>query len=70
GQGTHSYNSQWHGIQSADFGATTYDWASMPDTLTSSNLAVATLMYHVGVSVNMDYYDNSSGSNLNYAINS
>jgi len=70
GQGSHLYTSQWHGVQSADFGATTYDWASMPDTLTSSNLAVATLMYHVGVSVNMDYYDNSSGSNLNYAINS
>jgi len=70
GQGTHSYNSQWHGVQSANFGATTYDWANMPDTLNSSNIAVATLMYHVGVSVDMNYYDNSSGSNLNYAINS
>ncbi len=68
GQGTHSYISQWHGIQSANFGATTYDWGAMPDTLTSSNIAVATIMYHCGVSVDMDYYDNSSGSNLYFAM--
>ncbi len=70
GQGTHSYISQWHGVQSADFGATTYDWASMPDSLTSSNLAVATLMYHCGVSVDMNYYDHASGSNLYHTLTS
>ncbi len=70
GQGTHSYVSQWHGLQTADFGAATYLWDSMPPVLTQSNLAVATLMYHVGVSVDMDYYDNSSGSNLYWALTS
>lgn len=70
GQGTHSYNSNWYGPLSANFGTTTYDWASMPDTVTSSNVAVATLMYQVGVSVDMDYYATSSSSDLYYALTS
>jgi len=48
------------GLQSANFGNTIYKWSSMPLTLSSSSSttqtnAVATLMYHCGVSVNMDY---------------
>ena len=50
----------------ADFGATTYDWEHMPNALTSSSsdtevLAVATLIYHVGIAVDMDY-GSSSGA--------
>ena len=48
------------GVLSADFGATTYDWNNMPASLNSNSTeaqinAVATLMYHCGVSVEMDY---------------
>lgn len=44
----------------ADFANTTYDWDNMLDRYDSNateaqKLAVATLMYHVGVAVDMDY---------------
>ncbi len=67
GFGTHSYTNQ--GITlSADFGNTTYDWDRMPDSLTESSSdaeinAVATLLYHCGVSVDMYYTQNGSGAN-------
>ncbi len=67
GTGSHSYNHSTYGSLSADFGATTYNWANMPNSLTSSSTsaqktAVATLCYHVGVSVNMDYGPSGSGA--------
>lgn len=62
GVGSHSYTHPKYGAQSADFGNTLYDWDSMPDRPTSSNLALATIMYHAGVSVNMDYGPDESGS--------
>ncbi len=55
GAGTHSYPCPVYGTQTADFGNTFYDWASMPDNVTTSNIPVATLMYHAGVSVDMIY---------------
>ena len=55
GSGFHSYNEDDYGTLSANFGSTTYDWESMPNAATSPNNAVATLMYHCGVSVDMDY---------------
>ena len=55
GSGAHSYNSPLYGTQSADFGATAYHWSAMPDSLTEENPSVGTLLYHCGVSVNMDY---------------
>ena len=58
GLGSHSYIPQNHpeyGTQYADFSSTTYQWSSMPNNVTSSNNAVATLMYHCGVSVEMNY---------------
>lgn len=67
GNGTHSYTSYWYGIQTANFGITTYNWASMPDNVTATNPAVATLMYHCGVSVDMDYASTTSGSNLYFS---
>lgn len=62
GFGFHSYNHPTYGTLSANFGATTYDWASMPNVVNSPNEAVATLMYHSGVSVDMNYGPNSSGA--------
>jgi len=55
GFGVHAYKHDKYGVLSADFGATNYDWASMPDSLTGTNYEIARLMYHCGISVNMDY---------------
>ena len=62
GTGFHSYNENDYGTLSANFGSTTYQWASMPNNVTSPNNAVATLMYHCGVSVEMDYSPQVSGA--------
>lgn len=62
GTGSHSYNAAGYGTQSANFGATTYNWTSMPNQLGSSNSAVATLLYHLGVSVDMQYSTSGSGA--------
>ena len=58
GYGNHSYVPSSHpeyGTQYADFSAVTYQWSAMPNTVSSANSAVATLMYHCGVSVEMMY---------------
>ncbi len=60
GSGSHSYNAPGYGTQSANFGSTTYQWSSMPYQLSSGSNgsqidAVATLLYHAGVSVDMEY---------------
>lgn len=67
GSGFHSYNEDDYGTLSANFGGTTYQWSSMPNNVSSPNSAVATLMYHCGVSVDMNYSPQSSGA---YVISS
>lgn len=62
GSGFHSYNENDYGTLSANFGSTTYQWSAMPTNVTSPNSAVATLMYHCGVSVDMDYSPQVSGA--------
>ena len=62
GAGSHSYSHPTYGNLSADFGATTYQWTQMPNSVTSQNDAVATLMYHCGVSLDADYGPNASGA--------
>ncbi len=62
GTGFHSYNHGTYGTLSANFASTTYDWASMPNNVSGANSAVATLMYHCGVAVEMQYGPTSSGS--------
>lgn len=67
GNGTHSYNHTDFGTLSANFGATTYDWTNMPNSLSGSPTqiqkeAIAKLMYHVGVSIDMNYSPGSSGA--------
>jgi len=61
GMGSYSYIHPVYGLQSADFANTTYDWSSMPVTLTYNNSALATLLYHLGVSVDLNYGPNGSG---------
>ena len=74
GKGSHSYNSNNYGTLSANFGATTYDYANMPDRLTAAShpdscvLAVATLLYHCGVAVNMNYGPSASSCNSNKIV--
>ena len=69
GIGTHSYTppTKYLGVQTVNFGNTSYQWNLMPDTLSANDApatinAVATLMYHCGVSVDMDYGVNGSGA--------
>ncbi len=71
GTGSHSYYCENLSSQlSANFANTTYDWANMPKTTaeyktTAQKNAVATLMYHVGVSVDMMYSSEGSGAYTN-----
>lgn len=69
GTGFHSYNEQSYGTLSANFGSTTYEWGSMPNTLTSVNNAVSTLMFHCGVAVEMDYGPGQTGGSAAYVVN-
>ena len=67
GTGSHSYYHSQYGSLSANFGTTTYQWSSMPTILNSSSSAtqknaVATLMYHCGVSIEMNYGPDGSGA--------
>ena len=65
GTGYHSYTPISHpeyGTQSAHFGVTTYNWSDMPDNVTSLNTDVQTLLYHCGVSVEMNYGPSGSGA--------
>ncbi len=74
GIGSYSYTHPSYGTLSANFGATTYNYSSMPNSLSSSTplaqrQAVGTLMSHCGISVDMNYGPNGSGSNTTYALN-
>lgn len=66
GTGSHSYYCMGYGQQTANFGATTYQWDIMPNTLSNASQeqieAVALLMYHCGVSVNMMFNYDGSGA--------
>ncbi len=59
GMGSHSYTHSSYGTLSADFN-TTYDWENMPNWLSSTSTAaqveaVAKLIFHVGVALEMYY---------------
>lgn len=62
GVGSHTYTPAGYPAQSANFGTTTYNYAAMPNSVNSANAAVATLMHHAGVSVNMQYGASGSGA--------
>lgn len=75
GAGSHSYSTSSYGTLYANFGGTNYDWNNMPTRLTSSSSttqknAIATLMYHCGVSVEMSYGVASTGGSGAYVISS
>jgi hypothetical protein len=58
----------YYGDQTANFAATNYNWAGMPDTLSGPNMAVATLMYQCGVAVAMSYGDDNQGGSGAYVL--
>ena len=70
GQGSYTYIPEDHpeyGPLTANFGETTYDWENMPVSINANSPqvqieAVAQLIYHVGVSVDMNYRPSSSGA--------
>ena len=63
GQGTHSYTPEGYAMQTVDFENTYYQWSNMPNSCNTSNYqAVALLMYHCGVSVDMMYGSSASGA--------
>ena len=75
GYGSHSYVAQnshiSYGVLWANFGNTSYDWSNMPNALTSVSSpteidAVALLMYHVGVAVEMRYNVGFEGGSSSY----
>lgn len=74
GTGSHSYTTKTAGLKlSADFGATTYRWNDMLQDYnggytTEQADAVATLMYHCGVSIDMNYGTESSGAGDFYVL--
>ena len=70
GWGSYAYSHPRYGVLSANFGATNYQWNSMPDTVNSltpdsAKLAVSVLMYHVGVACGMNYGTSGSGAAVN-----
>lgn len=73
GRGSHSYNSNY-GTLSANFGATTYHYENMPERLSNTYHpdscvdAIATLLYHCGVAVNMNYGPATSVANSNRIV--
>ena len=62
GVGSHSYYASGYGTQSANFGATTYNWAGMPNSISNVNTNISTLIYHCGVAVDMMYSADGSGA--------
>jgi hypothetical protein len=78
--GTKSHSYTWNSTTlSANFGATTYDWANMLNAYSSTatgtttqRKAIATLLYHCGVAVNMNYNTATNGgsaaNNLTAAV--
>jgi hypothetical protein len=61
GEGSYTYNHPDYGTISADFGATTYQWNGMPSAIGKKNDPIGELLFHQGVSVDMDYGPDGSG---------
>jgi hypothetical protein len=67
GSGSMTYTPSGYPEQTANFGATTYQWSNMPNSLTSSSSstqinAVATLLWHCGVALQASYGPNGTSA--------
>ncbi len=61
GTGSYTYQHPTYGTISANFEETRYRWNEMTNSVTEQNTAVAELLFHLGVSVDMDYGPSGSG---------
>lgn len=61
GQGSYSYIHPDYGTISADFGSTNYLWDGMLSSANKPNDPIGELLFHQGVSVDMDYGPDGSG---------
>ena len=61
GTGSYSYTDANYGVQSADYGNTTYNYNAMCDEPTCINTEISKLIYHCGVGVDMVYGPDGSG---------
>ena len=64
GTGTKSYYSPRYGTIAANFGATSYNIAAMPDMIYANNPEVARLLWHAGVASQMNYGPFASGTGI------
>ena len=67
GSGSHTYTPTGYPAQTVNFETTNYDWNNMPLSINQNSQliyiqAIATLMYHCGVSVDMMYGSSASGA--------
>lgn len=68
GNGTKTYNHYIYGSMTANFGATTYNWNAMTNSMqVGGNPEIAQLLYHLGISVEMNYSASGSGAYSNVA---
>ncbi len=70
GTGEYSYVHPDYGVQYANYGETTYQWNGMERTLNGPNEHIALLLYHLGISFDMDYGPGGSGMWNHSAANS
>ncbi|MBN2746484.1 MAG: C10 family peptidase [Bacteroidales bacterium] len=69
GTGSYSYYDYSYGMQTVDYGNTTYDWYAMTNSMPNAgNAEIAKLLYHCGVSVDMNYSPNGSGAWSNNVV--
>lgn len=69
GVGSHTDANINYGTLTVNFGATTYNWSAMTNNCPGTDSATATLMYHCGVAVNMNYGANGSSATILSAVN-
>ncbi len=62
GIGSNVYGTGNYSHISVDFSQASYNWAAMPNSITTNNSYIAQLLYHAGVSVNMGYDFDGSGA--------
>ncbi|HRY99433.1 MAG TPA: C10 family peptidase, partial [Bacteroidales bacterium] len=62
GTGSSSYNHPDYGWLSANYGTTTYAWGAMLNSINSPNHAIAELLLHCGIAVEMGYSPTGSGA--------
>lgn len=62
GTGSNIYGTGNYSNIHVDFSQASYNWAAMPNSITTNNSYIAQLLYHAGVSVNMGYDFDGSGA--------